>query len=134
VLVDDAAFGDNSPLANFVAGVHAFAKEQGTFVLYTDQPPECWRPELASILSGVIVMFEEVSLETTTNLRHRRLPYLIIGKSEVSSNIEGHLPAIDGARALARSTEESFQAGHLAAKLVMNAFFRIGPAPSLPQR
>ena len=45
--------------------------------------PEEWRPELVSVLAGVIVMPEEVTTKELENLKDRNLPFFIFGESEL---------------------------------------------------
>jgi GntR family transcriptional regulator of arabinose operon len=99
---------ENRSIAELVRGVSSAQREIGSGVMLVGLNPEGWRPELASSLSGVIICPWEVNPSDLTILRERKLPFILVGESELSGP-----RLIVGERAAARKrTEELLRLGH----------------------
>ena len=83
VLLKSHQSAENRPLVEFLRGVQSVMRPLRSGIILIDQSPEEWRPELASILAGVIVMPKEVTTKELENLKDRNLPFLIVGTSEL---------------------------------------------------
>jgi len=83
VLIKSPLVNENRPLAEILRGVQAFVHPLRSGVILISQSPEEWRPELAGILSGVIVAAENVTTKDLDNLQSRKLPFFIVGKTDL---------------------------------------------------
>jgi GntR family transcriptional regulator of arabinose operon len=62
----------------------AVAIELGAGVMLIGVKPASWRSEMASMLSGVVIVPGDVTGEDLTSLRNRNLPFLLVGDSELT--------------------------------------------------
>jgi len=83
VLVRSSA-SENRAVAELVRGVQSAQMEIGSGVMLIGLPPAQWRPEMASMLSGVVIFPWEVNADDLAVLRDRQLPFLLVGESELS--------------------------------------------------
>jgi len=83
VLIKSPLASENRPLGEILRGVQTFVRPLRSTVILISQPPEEWGPQLASILSGVIVVAENVTPHDLENLSARRLPFLMVGETDL---------------------------------------------------
>jgi hypothetical protein len=83
ILLKAPQSAENGFLVEFLRGVQTITRPLRTSIVLIGHSPEEWRPELVSILAGVIVMPGEVTTEEMENLKNRRLPFLIVGESKL---------------------------------------------------
>jgi hypothetical protein len=106
--------------AEFVRGVQSVQAEMGAGVLLISISPEEWRPEVASALSGVLVLSPDVSGKELSVLRDRNLPFLLLGEAELA----GPRIILDGRDDLSAPVDKLhlyFAAGQSAAKALTHA-------------
>lgn len=75
---------ENRAVAELVRGMQSAQMEVGSGVMLVGVKPAAWRSEMASMLSGVVILPWEVTEEDLAILRNRNLPFLIVGDSELS--------------------------------------------------
>jgi hypothetical protein len=83
VLIKSPPTTENRPLAEILRGVQTVVRPLRAAIILISQSPEEWRPELASALGGVIVMPENVVTKELESLQRRKLPFLIVGASDL---------------------------------------------------
>jgi DNA-binding LacI/PurR family transcriptional regulator len=110
---------ENRPLAEFLRGLHTFVCPLRSTIILISQSPEEWRPELAGVLSGVVVVAENTTAHDLDNLGNRGLPFLIIGETDLPG------PRVD----LDRETggQNFFVLGQRAAEALNRAFLTGAP-------
>jgi DNA-binding LacI/PurR family transcriptional regulator len=74
---------ENRAVAELIRGMQSSQSEIGSGVMLIGVKPASWRPEMASMLSGVAILPWEVTEDDLAILRNRNLPFLIIGDSEL---------------------------------------------------
>ncbi len=99
---------ERRPIAEMVRGAQTAMAPLRAATVLLSRAPEEWRADMASSLSGVIVMPQEVSEKDLQVLQDRKIPFIIAGRSILPG------PHIDlGQRLAARTrTEELLQLGH----------------------
>jgi hypothetical protein len=115
VIIKAPSATENRPLAEMLRGVQTFVRPLRSAIILIDQVPEQWQPELAGILSGVLVLAEQMTANDLDNLRNRKLPFLIVGET-----------TLPGARIRfdkrADDLADFFNAGQRAAEALTRAF------------
>jgi DNA-binding LacI/PurR family transcriptional regulator len=106
---------ENRPLAEMLRGVQTFVRPLRSAIILIDQVPEEWQPELAGILSGVLVLAEHMTTNDLDNLRNRKLPFLVVGETTLPG------PRIRFAKG-ADDLADFFNAGQRAAEALTQAF------------
>jgi len=99
---------ENRSIAELVRGVSSSQREIGSGVMLLGLSPSGWRPELASSLSGVIICPWEVNATDLTILQDRKIPFILVGESELS----GPRIVVGQREAARRRTDELLQLGH----------------------
>jgi DNA-binding LacI/PurR family transcriptional regulator len=99
---------ENRSIAELVRGVSSAQREIGSGVMLVGLNPAGWRPELASSLSGVIVCPWEVNPSDLSILQERKLPFILVGESELS----GPRLIVGEREAARRRTDELLKLGH----------------------
>jgi hypothetical protein len=135
VLIKSSLAIENRPLAEILRGVQTFVRPLRSVVILISQSPEEWQPELAGILSGVIVVAELVTVNDLVNLNNRKLPFFIVGKM----NLPGPHILFDQERMAhfldpeppGTNSSVFFQAGQRAAETLMYAFLTGSPLSDL---
>lgn len=123
VLIKTLPATENRPLAEFLRGVQTVVRSLRCAIILISQSPGEWRPELAGVLLGVIVMAENVSAHDIDNLKNRRLPFLKVEGTELS------VPQVD--LNLGDRSMNFFALGQHAAETLSHAFFTGAPVDSL---
>jgi DNA-binding LacI/PurR family transcriptional regulator len=95
-------------IAELVRGVSSAQREIGSGVMLIGLSPGGWRPEVTSSLSGVVVCPWEVSAPDLTMLEDRRLPFILVGESDLS----GPRIIVGQQEAARKRTEELLRLGH----------------------
>jgi DNA-binding LacI/PurR family transcriptional regulator len=99
---------ENRAIAELVRGVSSAQREIGSGVMLVGLNPGEWRPELASSLSGVIICPWEVNAADLAILQERKLPFILVGESELS----GPRLIVGQREAARRRTKELLDLGH----------------------
>jgi ribosomal protein S25 len=125
ILIKSPLTTENRPLAEILRGAQTFVHPLRSGVILISQSPEEWRPELTGILSGVIVVAENVTTKDLDNLKNRKLPFFIVGKTDLPGpriirDQEDEMNLSDPAMTATR--RNFFAAGHLAAAILNRAF------------
>jgi GntR family transcriptional regulator of arabinose operon len=79
-----ASSAENRAVAELVRGMQSAQIELGAGVMLIGVKPASWRSEMASMLSGVVIVPGDVTGEDLTSLRNRNLPFLLVGDSELT--------------------------------------------------
>ena len=124
VLIKSPLASENRPLAEILRGVQTFVRPLRSVVILISQSPEEWQPELAGILSGVIVLPEQVTANDLDSLRHRKIPILLAGKTDLPGP---RIPLEEETDNLA----SLFDVGQRAAESLMRAFLTGEPLSDL---
>jgi DNA-binding LacI/PurR family transcriptional regulator len=107
-ILSRAAASENRAVAELVRGIQSAQIELGAGVMLIGVKPAAWRPEMASMLSGVAILPGDVAQEDLSILRDRNLPFLLVGDSELT----GPRITLGQVEAARRLTEKLLQKGH----------------------
>lgn len=99
---------ENRSVAELVRGISSAQREIGCGVMLIGLSPDGWRPEVTNSLSGVVVCPWEVSAPDLTILKDRRLPFIMVGDSD----LPGPRIIVGQRDAARRRTEELLRLGH----------------------
>jgi len=99
---------EHRPIAEIMRGVQSVLSSQRLSAMMICMPPEEWTSEMASSLGGVIVFPQDVTSKDIDVLRNRKLPYLLVGKTDLPGP-QIRFGQIDAARVM---TEKLLQLGH----------------------
>jgi DNA-binding LacI/PurR family transcriptional regulator len=108
VLVKSPQAAEHRPIAEMVRGAQTVMASVRSAILLISMPPEEWRPEMASSLSGVIVVPQDVTAGDLQILKDRNLPFLIFAESA----LPGPRIALGQREAARRMTEQLLHLGH----------------------
>lgn len=111
VLIKSPQIIENRPLAEILRGVQTVLRPLRAAIILIGHSPEEWRPELASALSGVIVMPENVMTKELESIRKCNLPFLLVGASD-----------LPGPHITLSGEADFFTAGQRATEALMRAF------------
>jgi GntR family transcriptional regulator of arabinose operon len=99
---------ENRGVAELMRGMQSAQTELGAGIMLIGVKPAAWRPEMASMLSGVAILPWDVTQEDLAILRDRNLPFLLVGDSE----LVGPRITLGQVEAARRLTEKLLQQGH----------------------
>jgi DNA-binding transcriptional regulator YhcF (GntR family) len=71
-------------LPEFLRGAYSFMKSLKAGIILVEQSPKEWTANLTSILAGAIIVSENVTSEDLKSLKDRNLPFLFLGKTELT--------------------------------------------------
>jgi GntR family transcriptional regulator, arabinose operon transcriptional repressor len=108
VLIKSPQIAAHRPIAEIVRGAQMTLSPLGAAILLISTPPEEWRPEKASSLSGIIVVPQDVTTKDLDILKDRNLPYLIVGESQ----LPGPHILLGQREAACKMTGQLLQLGH----------------------
>jgi DNA-binding transcriptional regulator YhcF (GntR family) len=134
VLIKLPLTAKNRPLAEFLQGVQTVMAPLRATLILIGVSPEEWSPELAGILAGVIVVAENVTAIELDHLRNRKLPFFIIGKTDLPGP---HILWDHDAEAnlndptISKVGSHLFRAGERAAEALSRAFLTGDPIGDL---
>jgi DNA-binding LacI/PurR family transcriptional regulator len=108
VLMKSPMAAEHRPIAEILRGAQTALASLRSALLLISTSPEHWRPEKASSLGGVIVLQQDVTGAELEILKDRKLPFLIVGESE----LPGPHIVLGQREAARRMTEQLLQQGH----------------------
>jgi hypothetical protein len=74
---------ENGTLLEILRGVQTFVRPLRSAVILISESPEEWQPPLAAILSGVIVVADNVTQNDLNSLEDRKLPFIVVGETNL---------------------------------------------------
>jgi DNA-binding transcriptional regulator YhcF (GntR family) len=138
VLIKSPPTREDRPLAEFLRGVQTVVTSFRASIILIGLSSEEWSPELASVLAGVIVVAENVTSKDLDNLKNRKLPFLIVGETNLpgprillhqaeetafnnstATNIGSHF--FTAGQRVAEALTRAFQTGELTAELPLRS-------------
>jgi DNA-binding LacI/PurR family transcriptional regulator len=108
VLMRSPHAAEHRPIAEIIRGLQTAQALLRAGIMLISTSPEEWRPEMASSLSGVVVLPQDVTARDLEVLRDRKLPFLIVGESPLEGP-QIHLGQREAARTM---TESLLDQGH----------------------
>ncbi len=108
LLVKSPPAGEHRPLAELSRGIQTVLAPLQTGLLTISTSPEEWRPEKVRSLGGIVIVPQHVTAKELEIIRDRKLPFLILGES----NLSGPLIAMGQREAAAKMTERLLELGH----------------------
>jgi DNA-binding transcriptional regulator YhcF (GntR family) len=72
---------ENRPLSEFARGAYSFMRTLKSGIVVLEESPKQWNSNLACILTGVVVVTENVTSDELESLKNRNLPFLLLGQT-----------------------------------------------------